>query len=109
MGKVLNLIWACKVFLTAMSAWKYCSESSVSPTCWVSGLYAAAIFGAVVFSCNRNTVMAAVNSQEGEYLKLLEEGLGETFTTVNQNNGAVYSSIRPDRLEWQNTVKKKHS
>jgi hypothetical protein len=109
MGRVLLLIWSCKVFLTGASAWRYCSEGVFTPICCASAFYAFAIFSAIFFTYNRKNAFRVVNTQEDIYLKQLEEGLGERFTVVNQKNGTVYSSVRRDEFQWQNTFKEKHS
>jgi hypothetical protein len=109
MNLVLKIVWACKVFLTGASAFKYCSESFLSPTCCVSAVYAIVIFGAVVYSYQNKTLLVAVNSQEDQYLRRLEEGLGETIILVKQNYGQVYSPIRPSQRQWEDPFKEKHS
>jgi hypothetical protein len=108
MGYVLKVIWACKVFLTGASAWKYCSESILSPTCCASALYAAVILTAILFSLKRDKISISVSSQEDLYFRQLEEGLMETFTPVKQKHGSVHSSIRPNQLEWENSFQEKY-
>jgi hypothetical protein len=110
MGYVLKVIWACKVFLTGASAWKYCSESILSPTCCASALYAAVIFTAVLFSMKQHKIPISVSTMEDVYLKQLEEGLGETIIVpVKQNYGDFYSGIRTDQLQWKDSFKEKYS
>ncbi len=110
MGYVLKVIWACKVFLTGASAWRYCSESFLSPTCCASALYAAVIVTAVLFSLKQHKMSISMSVQEDFYIKQLEEGLGETIiVSVKQNYGDLYSGIRSDELQWKNIVKEKHS
>ncbi len=108
MGIILKVIWVCKVFLTGASAWRYCSETLYSPLCCASAFYALAVFSAVFFTYKRQNAFLVVNNQEEQYLKQLEEGLGERFTAVNQN-GAVYSAIRPAKLQWEDSFKEKYS
>ena len=109
MNLILKVVWACKVFLTGASAFKYCSESLLSPTCCVSAVYAIIIFSAVFFTYQNKNLIVAVNSQEDQYLRRLEEGLQETIVLVKQNHGTVYSPIRPIQREWQDPFKEKHS
>lgn len=91
MGRFLHFIWFCKVVLTGASAWRYCSESIVSPFCWISGVYSLVLAVALVVPWNGKPAMATLEEQETLRLKLLEEGWKETVEPFQQNQRVLLS------------------
>ncbi len=108
MGKLLQLIWICKVLLTGGTAWRYCSENVLSPFCYISGFYSFALFLSIFITYRKRNGFTILEEQEGLRLQQLEEGIAETFVSVEQN-GPVCSSVRSDKCEWQDFIKEKYS
>jgi hypothetical protein len=107
MGRLLQIVWIIKTFLTGASAWRYCSETGLSPFCLVSVVYTVILVVAIFVPINRKSAMVLLEEQETLRLRQIEEGL-ETFTSVEQN-GSIYSFLREAKCKWEDINKEKYS
>ena len=99
MGFVLDLVWACKVFLTVAGAYRYCSENLYSPMCLASAFYSLLIVLAICFAANPRKVMQQIAADEDSRLRSLEEGIEENFPVPHQKNSRFYSFFWQKKLE----------
>lgn len=107
MGRLLQLIWLVKTFLTGASAWRYCSETWMSPFCLASSFYTAILFIAIFVPLQRKPAMALLEAQENLRIRQLEEGF-ESFTLVEQN-GSISSSLWSGKRKREDIDKEKYS
>jgi hypothetical protein len=108
MGKFLQLIWACKVLLTAGTTWRYCSENLYSPFCGLSGFYCLVIFVSLFVGCGKQNGFQVLEAQETVRLRSMEEGFQEIFLTDKENE-PIHSAIRAAQRKWKEFDKGHHS
>ena len=101
MGRLLQLIWLVKTFLTGASAWRYCSDTVISPFCVASGFYTLVLVIAIFVPLQKNPSMALLEAQETLRILRLEEGVVESFAPLEEN-GSICSSL------WRGNHKRKH-
>lgn len=107
MGKILQLIWLVKTFLTGASAWRYCSESFISPFCVASGFYTLVLVVAIFVPLQQKPAISVLEAQENLRIARLEEGIAETFAPV-EKNGSISSPVWTGKRKREDTYKEKH-
>ena len=95
--RLLGFVWACKVFLTLASAYKYCYDAPYSPVCHVSAAYAFVILLTVLYGFKGDSTVKQLNEQEEREIRLLEEGLREEFPTVTVKRSLLQTLFKLKR------------
>ena len=76
MGKLLTLVWFCKVFLTGYGTVNACSTNGpFSIICMVSEFYFSIMLASTCFTFEKQDGLAVIQNQEIERIRRLEEGL----------------------------------
>jgi hypothetical protein len=80
-----SVVLLCKVFLTGVSTYRYCSENWLTPICGVAELYFLLLVGSIGYKvCKRPKSFQREENEETVRIKELEEGLLQTFSSFKQ-------------------------
>jgi hypothetical protein len=80
-----SVVLFCKVFLTGVSTYRYCSENWFTPVCGVAELYFFLLVGSMGYTiCRKAKPSRIQETEETVRVRELEEGLLQTFSSFKQ-------------------------